>query len=1212
MSKEKKKLIKTMDGNTAAAHVSYAFTDVAAIYPITPSSTMAEVVDEWAAHGKKNLFGQKVRVAEMQSEGGAAGAVHGSLAAGALTTTYTASQGLLLMIPNMYKIAGELLPGVFHVSARTLAAHALCIFGDHSDVMAARQTGFAMLASCSVQEVMDLGAAAHLASIRSRIPFVHFFDGFRTSHEVQKIEAWDYDDLREMLDLDAVRAFRDRALNPEHPVVRGTAQNPDIFFQAREAANPYYERLPEIVVDYMNRIGERTGRSYKPFDYVGAPDAERVIVAMGSVCETIEETMANCMAAGEKVGLIKVRLYRPFVGKYFFDALPETVKRITVLDRTKEPGAPDDPLCLDVKSLLFDAGNPPKVYGGRYGLGSKDTTPGMIVAVFDNMKSEHPKDGFTVGIDDDVTGLSLAYDAGLSGEPAGTVKCKFWGLGSDGTVGANKTAIKIIGDHTDMYAQGYFAYDSKKSGGVTISHLRFGRKPIRSTYLINSADYVACHNQAYVYQYDMLKDLKEGGKFLLNTVWTAEELDARLPARVKRALAAKKAEFYIIDAYALAGKIGLGNRINMVMQSAFFKLTEVIPVGDAVSYLKEGIVAAYEKKGKKILDMNFEAVDAGVAHVARVDVPAGWLDAKDGPADAKEIPAFIDEVLAPMNRQEGDNVPVSKFKGAEDGTFPSGTSAYEKRGVAIRVPVWDKAKCIQCNQCAFVCPHAAIRPVLLDGREAASAPDAFETVPAVGKGFEGLGYRMQVSPLDCLGCGNCADICPAKEKALSMTAQGWDEAEETNWDYAVTVSVKDDLMNRASVKGSQFARPYLEFSGACAGCGETPYIKVITQLFGDRMMIANATGCSSIWGASAPSMPYAKDDKGRGPAWANSLFEDNAEYGFGMALAIKQIRAKLVEQTKELIAHDFTNPRVKEAARTWLDTMDDASVAARAAADAYAEALEWGVATIDETIAFLEGDPQYAEEAKRFKEAKANGETLCSCPACTLCLEILKDKDFFMKKSVWALGGDGWAYDIGYGGLDHVLASGENINVLVFDTEVYSNTGGQSSKSTPEAAIAKFAASGKRIKKKDLGMMAVSYGYVYVAQVGMGADKNQFLKAVVEAEAYDGPSLIICYAPCINHGMRKGMGKAQENIRDAVAAGYWQLYRYNPQRKAEGKNPFLLDSKEPTGSFRDYILDQVRYSSLAAEFPDVAEDLFAAAEANAKERLEGYKKLAED
>ena len=1171
-----KKIVQTMDGNTAASYVSYAFTDVAAIYPITPSSTMAEVVDDWAAHGRKNIFGQQVRVAEMQSEGGAAGAVHGSLAAGALTTTYTASQGLLLMIPNMYKIAGELLPGVFHVSARTLAAHALCIFGDHSDVMSARQTGFALLASSSVQEVMDLGAVAHLASIKSRIPFLHFFDGFRTSHEVQKIEAWDYEDLADMLDMDAVQEFRDRALNPEHPVVRGTAQNPDIFFQAREAANPFYDRLPGIVADYMDEVGKRTGRPYKPFDYVGAPDAEHVIVAMGSVCETIEETMENSLDADAKVGLIKVRLYRPFVGDYFRAALPKSVKKITVLDRTKEPGALGDPLYMDIKTLLFDDENPPKVYAGRYGLGSKDTTPGMIVAIFENMKAAEPKAQFTIGIEDDVTGTSLCYDPAVSSEPAGTIKCKFWGLGSDGTVGANKTAIKIIGDHTDMYAQGYFAYDSKKSGGVTISHLRFGKAPIRSTYLINSADYVACHNQAYVYQYDMLKDLKSGGIFMMNTTWTPDELEERLPGAFKRDLAAKKARFHIIDAYKIAEEIGLGNRINMVMQSAFFKLTEVIPVADAMQYLKDGIEKAYGKKGQKVLDMNFAAVDAGVGNIVEIEIPAAWTDAQDEHAPKADVPTFIDEVLVPMNRQEGDSVPVSKFKGIEDGTFPSGTSTYEKRGVAISIPVWEPDKCIQCNQCAFVCPHSAIRPILLDGAEIEKAPGAFKAIPATGKGFDGLHYRMQVDPLDCMGCGNCADICPAKEKALTMVFGDWDKAEETNWDYAMTIPVRDNLMSKESVKGSQFAKPYIEFSGACAGCGETPYIKVITQLFGDRMMIANATGCSSIWGASAPSMPYCKDEQGRGPAWANSLFEDNAEYGYGMAIGIRQIREK-IEDDLSVILGSGASDGLQSAARTWLDLKDD-NHKTREASDALLAALA--------------------------AEQSAGGDLAAAIA------DVLSKKDFLVKKSVWALGGDGWAYDIGYGGLDHVLASGENVNVLVFDTEVYSNTGGQSSKATPQAAIAKFAASGKRIKKKDLGMMAISYGYVYVAQVAMGADKNQFMKAVLEAEAYDGPSLIICYAPCINHGMRKGMGKAQENMKDAVASGYWHMFRYNPMKKNAGENPFVLDSKEPTASFREFILDQVRYSSLTAEFPDVAENLFAVAETNAKERLESYKRLA--
>ncbi|MDR3364551.1 MAG: pyruvate:ferredoxin (flavodoxin) oxidoreductase [Clostridiales Family XIII bacterium] len=1203
------KLIKTMDGNTAAAHVSYAFTDVAAIYPITPSSPMAECVDEWAAYGRKNLFGQTVRLTEMQSEAGAAGAMHGALQAGALTTTYTASQGLLLMIPNMYKISGELLPGVFHVSARTLAAHALCIFGDHSDVMGARQTGFALLASSSVQEAMDIGAAAHLAAIKSSVPFLHFFDGFRTSHEVQKIEVWDYSDLAEMLDMDAVRAFRDKALNPERPVTRGTAQNPDIFFQAREAAQPYYDRLPGIVSEYLEKISEKTGRPYHLFDYVGAEDAEQVIVAMGSVCETIEETLENVLA-GRKVGLLKVRLYRPFCEEAFLAALPASAKRVAVLDRTKEPGAPGDPLYLDVRSALYGRKDAPEIYAGRYGLGSKDTTPGQIVAVYDNLAKEAPKGHFTIGIEDDVAGSSLDFDAALSSEPEGTIMCKFWGLGSDGTVGANKTAIKIIGDHTELYAQGYFSYDSKKSGGVTISHLRFGKKPIKSTYLITRADYVACHNQAYLEQYDMLKDLKPGGIFVLNTTWSAEELEGNLPPSVKRALAEKHIRFYVMDAYRIAREAGLGGRINMVMQAAFFALTEVIPTYDAVKYLKEGIEKAYGKKGQKILDMNYAAVDQGVSGFEAVQIPASWENAPDKGARGRQAPAFIDEVLVPMNRQEGDSLPVSSFAGREDGTFPSGTSAYEKRGVAITIPSWVPENCIQCNQCAFVCPHASIRPALLTDAELAEAPSSFGTVPAAGKGFEGLSYRMQVSPLDCMGCGNCADICPAKQKALVMSVAGWDARDEANWDYFAKLAPKDGVMGKESIKGSQFAKPYIEFSGACAGCGETPYIKVVTQLFGDRMLIANATGCSSIWGASAPSMPYCKDENGRGPAWANSLFEDNAEYGHGMAVATKQMRAKLEDKTRALLEIDYVDQSVRDAARAWLDSKEGGGPEARAAAEAYAERLAWGVATIDETIAYAEsaGDADMTKETKARKEA---GETRCPCPACALCAEILADRDHLMKKSIWALGGDGWAYDIGYGGLDHVLASGENVNILVFDTEVYSNTGGQASKSTPAAAIAKFAASGKRVKKKDLGMMAMSYGYVYVAQVSMGADKNQFMKAVIEAEAYDGPSLVICYAPCINHGLRKGMGKTQENMKDAVASGYWQLYRYNPLLKDEGKNPFLLDSKEPTESFRDFIMAQVRYASLQSEFPDVSESLFEECEADARERLANYKKLAQ-
>ncbi len=1173
-----KRKTKTMDGNTAAAHVSYAFTDVAAIYPITPSSTMAEVVDEWAAYGRKNIFGQEVKVAEMQSEAGAAGAVHGSLAAGALTTTYTASQGLLLMIPNMYKIAGELLPGVFHVSARTLAAHALCIFGDHSDVMSARQTGFALLASSSVQEVMDLGGIAHLASIKSRVPFLHFFDGFRTSHEVQKIEVIENDEFKSLVDMEAVQSFRDRALNPEHPVTRGTAQNPDIFFQARESANKYYEAVPEIVADYMEKISDLTGRDYHLFDYVGDPEAENIIVAMGSVCETIEETMNSLLKQGRKIGMVKVRLYRPFAPEYIKAVIPKTVKRLAVLDRTKEPGALGDPLYMDIRTMYYNEADAPEVFGGRYGLGSKDTTPGQIVAVYDNLDQDKPKNQFTIGINDDVTYTSLPTVEEIATEPEGTIRCKFWGLGSDGTVGANKNAIKIIGDKTDLYAQGYFAYDSKKSGGVTISHLRFGKSKIQSTYLVNEADFVACHNQAYVHQYNLLKGLKKGGTFVLNCIWSDNELSEHLPASMKRYIAKNDIKFYTIDATDIASQIGLGNRINMIMQAAFFKLADVIPVDDAVAYLKEAVEHSYGKKGEKIVKMNNDAIDRGITDIKKVEFPADWADAKDDAATKVEVPEFIEEVLVPMTRQEGDDLPVSAFCGREDGTFPAGTSAYEKRGVAVQVPLWKPENCIQCNQCSFVCPHASIRPVLVNAEEKANAPEGFETIKAVGKGMDGLEYRMQLAPLDCMGCGNCADICPAKEKALVMMpfAEVAD-VEKDKWDYVAKLPVKDDLLSKETVKGSQFAKPYIEFSGACAGCGETPYIKLITQLYGDRMMIANATGCSSIWGASAPSTPYCADDNGRGPSWANSLFEDNAEYGFGMFIATKQMREKIEDCCNALLALNIP-AELKEALQGWLDAKDDGN-ASRVASDKLMEAIG----------ALKTADKEVLELTK----------------------EIEDRKDFLVKKSVWALGGDGWAYDIGYGGLDHVLASGENVNILVFDTEVYSNTGGQSSKSTPAAAIAKFAASGKRIKKKDLGMMAMSYGYVYVAQVGMGADKNQFMKAVIEAEKYDGPSIIIAYAPCINHGIKKGMGKSQENIKDAVDAGYWHLYRFNPELKKEGKNPFTLDSKAPTASFKDFIMGQVRYSSLAQEFPEVADKLFEMAEENAKERYDGYKKLAD-
>ena len=1173
-----KRRMKTMDGNTAAAHVSYAFTDVAAIYPITPSSTMSEIVDEWAAYGKKNIFGQTVKVAEMQSEAGAAGTVHGSLSAGAFTTTYTSSQGLMLMIPNMYKIAGELLPGVFHVAARTVASHALCIFGDHSDVMATRQTGFAMLASSSVQEVMDLASVAHLASIKGRIPFLHFFDGFRTSHEIQKIEVIDYDELRKLVDWKAVENFRNRGLNPEHPEIRGTAQNPDIYFQAREASNKYYEELPEVVVEYMDEISRLTGRKYRPFDYVGAPDAENVIVAMGSACETIEESMNKLIEEGHKVGLIKVRLYRPFVKKYFMDVLPKTVERIAVLDRTKEPGALGEPLYQDIKTMLYGEKYAPEVYGGRYGLGSKDVTPGMVQAVYDNLYHKHPKNHFTVGIEDDVTGHSLPYMVGVAREPEGTIKCKFWGLGSDGTVGANKTAIKIIGDKTDLYAQGYFAYDSKKSGGVTISHLRFGEHPIQSTYLINRADFVACHNQAYLRQYDMLKDLNKGGIFLINSLWTPEEMDQHLPAKVKRDLAKKEIQFYTINAWKISEAIGLGSRINMIMQAAFFKLTNVIPIDDAVKYLKEGIEKTYKKKGQHIVDMNCKAVDQGIDAIKKVEIPESWLEAVDPEEKNPVYPKFIEEILMPMNKQEGDDLPVSKFVDMADGTFPLGTSQYEKRGVAVHLPHWIKDNCIQCNQCSFVCPHSAIRPVLINEEEASAAPETFQTLKAQGRGLENLRFRMQLSALDCMGCGNCADICPAKEKALVMKNYQEEVCEAENWDFAMTVSKKNDNIDKHTVKGSQFVKPYIEFSGACAGCGETPYMKVLTQLFGDRMMIANATGCSSIWGASAPSMPYCKDEDGRGPAWANSLFEDNAEFGYGMLLASKQMREKIESNMKALLALDI-DESLKDAFKEWLSEKDNGEES-KAASEKVIQAIA---------------------------DMKSNDQVIVS-----LCDRIVKLKDFLVKKSVWAIGGDGWAYDIGYGGLDHVLASGENINVLVFDTEVYSNTGGQASKATPAAAVAKFAASGKSIKKKDLGMMAMSYGYVYVAQVGMGADKNQLMKALTEAENYNGPSLVIAYAPCINHGLKKGMGKSQANIKDAVDSGYWHLYRYNPELKKQGRNPFILDSGEPKKKFRDFIMEQTRYSSLAKEFPETAEKLFQMTEDNAVEKYNEYKKLSTD
>ena len=1172
------KVFKTMDGNTAAAYVSYAFTEVAAIYPITPSSNMAEAVDSWSAHGKTNIFGERVLVQEMQSEAGAAGAVHGSLQAGALTTTYTASQGLLLMVPNMYKIAGELLPGVFHVSARALASHALSIFGDHQDVMACRQTGFAMLASGSVQEVMDLASVAHLSAIKGRVPFLHFFDGFRTSHEIQKIEVIDYEDLKKLLDMDALRKFRENALNPEHPVTRGTAQNPDIYFQAAEASNKHYEDIVEIAADYMKELSKITGREYKPFNYYGAEDAEDIIIAMGSVTDTVEETVDYLNSNGKKVGLIKVRLYRPFSKKYFFDVYPKTVKRIAVLDRTKEKGALGEPLYLDVKSMFYDADTKPLIVGGRYGLGSKDTTPSQILSVYENLASENPINGFTIGINDDVTHKSLEIKKIINTEPEGTIKCKFWGFGSDGTVGANKSAIKIIGDNTDLYAQGYFAYDSKKSGGVTVSHLRFGKSPIKSTYLISHADFISCSKQSYIHLYDLLDGLKDGGTFLLNCIWDEKELEENLPNKLKRAIAEHHAKFYTINATRIAEEIGLGGRTNMIMQAAFFKLSEVLPLDEAIAHLKDSIVKSYGRKGEKVVNMNYQAVDKGIEELKEIKYPESWKDLKDDVVEKKETTKFFEEVAEVMNAQKGDSLPVSKFIGIEDGTFENGTAKFEKRAIAVNLPKWHKENCIQCNQCSYICPHAVIRPILLNADEAAKAPETFETIEAKGKGLEGLQYRMQVSSLDCTGCGNCADICPAKEKALEMVHfEDIAEVENENWDFAMDeVEVKDDVMDKFSVKGSQFQQPLLEFSGACAGCGETAYAKLITQLYGDRMIIANATGCSSIWGGSAPSTPYCVNKCGKGPAWANSLFEDNAEYGYGFALADEVNRKRIKSLMESYIALDKKDAELEEAFKLWLSDMRDA----RVSKEAYAKMAN--------KLAKKTGDAHQDEILEQIDELR----------------------DYMIKKSVWVFGGDGWAYDIGFGGLDHVLASGKDINVFVFDTEVYSNTGGQSSKATPTAAVAKFAASGKKIRKKDLGLMMTSYGYVYVAQIALGANMNQALKAIKEAEEYDGPSIIIAYAPCINHGLKCGMGKSVNREKQAVAAGYWHLYRFDPRLEKEGKNPFVLDSKDPTESFQEFIGSEVRYTSLQKDFPEEAEILFKAAEESAKERLASYKRMA--
>ncbi|MDB8806192.1 MULTISPECIES: pyruvate:ferredoxin (flavodoxin) oxidoreductase [Romboutsia] len=1171
------KIKKTMDGNAAAAYVSYAYTEVAAIFPITPSSNMAESVDDWSAKGLKNIFNQKVNVVEMQSEAGAAGVFHGSLQSGALTTTYTASQGLLLMIPNMYKVSGELLPGVFHVSARALAAQALSIFGDHQDVMAARQTGCVMLASGSVQEVADLAPVAHLAAIKGRLPFIHFFDGFRTSHEIQKIEVLEYSDYANLLDKKALQEFRNRALSPNHPVARGTAQNPDIYFQTREASNKYYEEIVPIVENYMNKIGELTGRQYGLFNYYGAEDAKEILIAIGSVTEAIEETIDELNAKGEKYGLVKVHLFRPFSKEHLLKVIPKSVNKICVLDRTKEPGAIGEPLYLDVRAAYYGQENAPMIIGGRYGLGSKDVTPTDIKAIFDNLVCDNPKDQFTVGIVDDVTHKSLEVKEELKVVKQGTINCKFWGLGSDGTVGANKQAIKIIGDNTDKYVQAYFAYDSKKSGGVTMSHLRFGDEPIRSTYLIDSADYIACHNQSYVTQYDLLKGLKSNGTFVLNTIWDEKELEEHLPAKMKNYLAKNNIDFYTVNATKIAQEIGLGNRINMIMQSAFFKLANIIPEEEATKYLKSSISNAYGKKGEKVVNMNYEAVEQGKSALVKINIPDSWANATDSEEHHENEPEFIREILRPMNAQEGDSLPVSAFNGIEDGTFPAGTAAYEKRGIGINVPEWILENCIQCNQCSYICPHSTIRPFLLNEEEVNNAPETFRTKKAVGKAFGGLQYRMQVDTMDCTGCGNCADICPAKDKALVMKPLDTQiDAEIPNWDYAVSkVSYKGDLVTANNVKDSQFRTPLIEFSGACAGCGETAYIKLVTQLYGDRMMIANATGCSSIWGGSAPSIPYTVNHEGKGPAWANSLFEDNAEFGYGMYLGVKQIRLKLRDLMEELVASEESN-EYKDVFENWINTMNDGE-ASKEASKKVIEVIE---------------NKSFSGKAKELVD------------------EIKARKDYLVKRSQWIVGGDGWAYDIDYGGLDHVLASGEDVNVLVFDTEIYSNTGGQASKSTPLSAMAKFAASGKRSKKKDLGMMAMSYGNVYVAQVSMGADKNQLIKAVMEAEKYDGPSLIIAYAPCISHGLKEGMGRSVHNEAEAVASGYWHLYRYNPELKKENKNPFNLDSKEPKGNVRDFIMGQVRYSAIAKQFPDVAEELFTQLEENIQERYETYKRLA--
>ena len=1165
---------KTIEGNEAASHVAYAMSEVAAIYPITPSSSMGEYADEWAAHGRKNIFGQVLKVVEMQSEAGAAGAVHGALSAGALSTTFTASQGLLLMIPNMYKIAGEIMPAVFHVSARAVATHALSIFGDHSDINAVRQTGFSLLASASVQEVMDLALVAHLSSIRASLPFLHFFDGFRTSQEIQKIEMIDYEDMAKMVDWGAIDQFKGRAMNPEHPQLRGTAQNPDIFFQNREACNPFYAKIPQIVQEEMEKVSDLVGRSYNLFDYAGHPEADRVVVSMASSCDVIEETVNYLNTLGERVGLVKVRLYLPFSAEHFLGVLPSTTKHIAVLDRTKAPGALGEPLYQDVCTVFQEHGDRPLIVGGRYGLGSKDFTPTMVKATFDNLSTGKPRNHFTVGILDDVTHTSLEPSEEIDPSPKGTVRCKFWGLGADGTVGANKNAIKIIGENTDMFAQAYFAYDAKKSGGITMSHLRFSPHQIQSPYLLTTSDFVACHNPAFVHQYEILEGIREGGSFLLNSPWSVEEMETQLPNAMRRTIAQKKLDFYNIDAVEIAAELGLGARINMIMQAAFFQIANVIQPKEAFNYMKGAIKKTYGRKGEKVVQMNIDAVDRAVGALQKIDVPDSWATAGQEAYLEEDEPEFVRKVMRPMLAQQGDKLPVSAF--SPDGIFPTATTQYEKRGIAINVPEWLPDNCIQCNQCSFVCPHAVIRPVLAREEDLRGASKDFITLEAKGKELKGLRYRVQVSPLDCTGCGNCAQVCPAKEKALVMKPLFTQtEIQIPNHKFSLELPYLNDLMSPKTVKGSQFRQPLFEFSGACPGCGETPYVKVISQLFGDRMLIANATGCSSIYGGSAPSCPYTVNQEGHGPAWANSLFEDNAEYGFGMELGVAQRREKLADLIREALEHKVST-ELQQAFQGWLDHMNDG-----------------------------EESKQFGRQIVNLIEAQIANT---GAEANSILRHILGRKDYLTKKSIWVFGGDGWAYDIGYGGLDHVIAMGRDVNILVLDTEVYSNTGGQSSKSTPTGAVAKFAASGKPTRKKDLGMMAMTYGYVYVASVAMGANKNQLMKALVEAESYLGPSLIVAYAPCINHGIN--MGRSQEEEKKAVETGYWPLYRYNPQLKEEGKNPFILDSKEPKGDFKEFLLGEVRYSSLTRTFPDNAEKLFERAEDDMRERYEVYKRMA--